>query len=667
MKQDSKNQFTVKFDAPVKALATSDVTMIKRLALATGNYDYPQAIKSVALAKDGMSATVTLFGSFSHNGKYIISVNGYEDYDLTASLGVPTRIEISADKALGGEVLTTGTKTQIVVKFYDEKGVEVEPETYKNSFKIETRSNNYSVTSGGLLTIKKEGELATVIVESKVRENGKVIAELETKRTFTAINAEPIVVNGLSGKTLTSTSDSKPDWNKASMTMRLKNTDKKLWVKFATTDANNKDTIDLCYGTKFAVDGVDYKVSFTAMDPDIAVISTGSVITAFKTGTASFYVNLAEKTKNGYAEATPVAVVDVVVEANETFAYTTIDNNGSITLGLKDGFHTGAFKLSATDSYNQAWPITDGVTVKCVFDEFKEDAFKGIVDVPAEGGYAEGKAIIKVDAIKMNEVLAKNDIVLGAGEDIEVEFTATYKNYVTEFSVVIQNHDDDVENDIIIETVADNDALRINDDNKKATKKISFKVFEMNSGVKVDELTYTDASAVSSGTYYYKVTKDGKDVDTKFVDKKGNEVIVYLSDVDKDGNVIYDGVGAGTYEFVLFLCGDATVEDDSEVITSSEVDVYVGDKGAYYEAGDLLANKVKNADDAAEILACFDIRDRKDTKIAESKLYDHYVVSKNNPDNTGYVYVEKITFYEKVAEGEFVPYVVELNTVLNVE
>jgi len=160
-------------------------------------------------------------------------------------------------------------------------------------------------------------------------------------------------------------------------------------------------------------------VTFTAMDPDIAVISSvNGEVTAFKTGTAYFYVNIAEELKkDSWSEATPVAFVSVTVEADATFAYTTIDNNGSITLGLVDGFHTGEFKLSATDSYTQTWTITDGVTIKCVSDDFKEDAFKDAVKV---AGYPDGKAKITVDAIELNKVLAANEIVLAGGEDMEV-------------------------------------------------------------------------------------------------------------------------------------------------------------------------------------------------------------------------------------------------------
>jgi hypothetical protein len=115
--QKSATKFTINFDAPVKALATSDVTMVKRLELATGNYDFPQAVKTVALAKDGMSADVTLFADLAHNTKYIISVNGFEDLPFTASLGNPTRIEISAKDAVGGEVLTTNKPAEIIVTY----------------------------------------------------------------------------------------------------------------------------------------------------------------------------------------------------------------------------------------------------------------------------------------------------------------------------------------------------------------------------------------------------------------------------------------------------------------------------------------------------------------------------------------------------------------------
>ena len=668
VQQNNATQYTLKFAAPVKALATSDVTMVKRLALATGNYDYPQAVKSVKLADDGMSATVTLFGTLVNNGKYIISVKGYEDLEFTASLGHPTSMTIAAKDALDGVVLTTGKPTEILVKFYDENGVEVTPDSPTVIFRLETRATDGSYyLAGKNLTIKKEGVEAVVIAEYQGRiENGKRVGQLDTKASFFAVAQAPVVVKDIAGKTLT-------DWNNPSMTMRLNSGSKKLQVKLTMTDGTTTDGLSYNGVTK---DG-KYQVTFTALDPSYAVISTTGDVTAFKTGTARFYVNLNEKGTNGLfnaANAYPIAVVEVKIDAKETFAYTTLDNT-SLTLGTSPAdasFHTGKVTLAGVDSYGAAWPITSGVTVKCTTDGFKAQDFDAAFNVT----YANDKADINVDAAKILAELTKNNAAPADGEAAMLFFSATYNNYTVEFSVMIQVPGATDGNYIQIVTSGDNiDALRINEKNKEAAKTVSFEVFEMNNAVKVGKLNFTeynaDASAVTEGTYCYKVTKDGKDVAADYVKFVDNKVTVTLSGKDKNGNVSYDGVGAGTYEFALYRCYDSGKNAVLVQEYSSIVNVYVSDAGSYYVAGDLVSNKVANADDDMAILKCFNINDRnnkpviKDGKKNAEAKFDSFVVTKTAVADAGYVYVEKITFFESVGDAN-VPYVVNVDTVLQI-
>ena len=144
-----------------------------------------------------------MFADLAHNTKYIISVNGYEDLPFTASLGNPTRIEISAKDAIGGEVLTTNKPAEIIVTYFDEKNVEVTPANPTVIFRLEERSTDGSYyLAGKNLTIKKEGAKAVVIAEYQGRiESGKRVGQLDTQRLFTAVAQAPVVVKDLSGKT----------------------------------------------------------------------------------------------------------------------------------------------------------------------------------------------------------------------------------------------------------------------------------------------------------------------------------------------------------------------------------------------------------------------------------------------------------------------------------
>ncbi len=659
VKQDTASQFTLKFATPVKTLATSDVTMIKRLELATGNYDYPQAIKSVKLADDGLSATVVMFGEFVNNNKYIISVKGYEDLEFAASLGNPVRISISAKDALDGVVLTTNKPAEILVKYYDENGVEVVPENPTVIFRLENRSTDGSYyLAGKNLTIKKEGVAATVIAEYQGRiENGKRVGQLDTKESFVAVNSAPVVVSGLAGQTVNG-------WTNPTTTMRMGDAGKQLQVKFTKT--NNTTTAAVTNNGLFD----NYKVTFTALNPEIAVISTTGYLTAFKTGVASFYVNLAEKQSNGtFGTATPVAVVDVTVDAKAVFAYASL-NTTAITVGTATGFETGSVVLTAYDNYNAATAVSgaDAVTIKCITDGFAEADFAAAFNKTL----ADGKVTLTFNAKTALDILTAKNAAPAAGEATILYFSATYNNSVSEFSVMIQVPGAADSNYIQVVSSTDSiDALRIKEDNKTGVKTISFEVFEMNNAVKVGKLDFqaypASASAVSEGTYCFKVMKDGKDVAAKFVQLVGNKVTVTLSDKDANNNVIYDGVGAGTYEFALYQCYGSGENAVLVQEYSNVVNVYVSDAGSYYVAGDLVNNKVASATDDL-ILACFNIKDRKGNGVLDpnvTKLYDKYEVTKTAVADAGYVYVEKITFYEAVGD-EFVPYVVNVDTVLTI-
>lgn len=63
--QKSAQKLTLEFASPVKALGNSDVALTRILKVGNYTYEYPEQIKSVALAKDGMSADVVLFGYLS--------------------------------------------------------------------------------------------------------------------------------------------------------------------------------------------------------------------------------------------------------------------------------------------------------------------------------------------------------------------------------------------------------------------------------------------------------------------------------------------------------------------------------------------------------------------------------------------------------------------------
>ena len=68
------------FGAPVKSLTTNDIEVIRLVEAGSAVYEYPQVVKSVKLADNGLSATVELFSNFQNNVNYVIKANGFDDY-----------------------------------------------------------------------------------------------------------------------------------------------------------------------------------------------------------------------------------------------------------------------------------------------------------------------------------------------------------------------------------------------------------------------------------------------------------------------------------------------------------------------------------------------------------------------------------------------------------
>lgn len=645
--------------------------MVKRIEVSAGTFDYNQPIKDVTLADDGLSATVTLYNPLTHNGKYVITVNGYEEYPLVASLGNPTSMELYAEGANLGVLLTTGNPTPLNVKFYDEKGVEVTPANPTVVYRLETRATDGSYyLAGNKLTIKNEGVVVKVIAEYQGRvENGKRVGQLSASQEFAAVETPATQVGNVVSQTING------KWDSPSTVMRLKDNTKIMQVKFATSDG--KTTEGLTNGSEFTVGGIQYKVSFTTVTPQYAVVGSTGLLTAFKTGVAEFYVNLAQKTNTGWGEANPVGFFYVTIEADATFASTVLDKY-SLTLGtseVDESFHKGTITLSAKDSYGDAYPVSGGVTVDCTTDGYEKNAFADAVKVT---GYADGKATISVDALAICEAMGDNAPKDGAAAMLY--FTTTYNNYTEEFYVLVQTAIGD--NYVQISASNDSiDALRITDDNKSAAKDISFEVFYMNNGVKVDKLALAEypaeAKNISDGTYCYKVTKDGEKVAASLT---GNKVSVALSssEADANGMNVVKYAGAGVYVFELYKCigsGDEAVLVQED---SSSIGVYLGEAGAYAIAGEPLSTSVAAADAANDdkLVLCFNINDRKGNAIVENGALngeatcDEYVVTKTPVVDAGFVYVEKITFYENVgtdADPVYVPYVVNVDTVLNVK
>ncbi len=694
--QDSTTQFTLKFNNPVKALTRDDVAVSRML----GNYPYTQQVKSVVLAKDGLTATVTIFGEFKDQTNYTIKVTGFEDYTLTASVGKPVDLVIVAKDKNPSFIVTTNEAVELVCKFYDAAGVDVTSTVTENvSLRLEkpATAGEYFLASKKL-TIKKNTASAVVIADYPGWfENGKRVGSFSRSQEFFAEDATPILPVAVSDYTV-----SKFEWG-APKNMQVKDTDKTLRVKLQQSN-NDKGWVEYTNGAKYEAYGKNSKITFTAINPDICVINTAGQLTAFKTGTASFYVNLVTDAGLKTEETTPFAVIDVRVDENSYLDYIDVDN-AAITVGTTAPYNEGKIKISGYDQYKQGYTVLPGSIkkIECLSDGFGSKEAIAAALTTEQGWFKDwetnswnAKAIIvKANTTKLLAAMDKDALPAEDGGAATLYFKATYNNgwrgdETVEFSVTIQNPSKDQNYVQIMTSDATKDALRKNEDNQRDVKNISFEIFWMNNGVKVDEVDFSayDAKTATEGSYQYKIFKDGQELDGKFVSKSGNKVTIKTSDVaaltGRVTNVVsgdavtYNGVGAGVYTLALYKCyveGEDLVQE-----FGSDIVVTLGDAGKYFIAGDQKANFVENITDtdggkysktdAEKILKCFNINDRDNKSIFDDKgnvkkdlKFSDYYVDYTAAANSSYVYVKEITFYEKV-NSDYVAYTVAIDKAL---
>jgi ribosomal protein L23 len=100
VKQTTVKKFTVNFDAKVSALTTDDVVVNKLYK----GFEIPALVKTVTLAKDGMSAEVEMFVNLAKDNEYVVNVAGFEALTFVAAGGDPVEVLIYVDeKEIGKE------------------------------------------------------------------------------------------------------------------------------------------------------------------------------------------------------------------------------------------------------------------------------------------------------------------------------------------------------------------------------------------------------------------------------------------------------------------------------------------------------------------------------------------------------------------------------------
>ena len=641
-------------------------------------------VKDVKLNDAKNTATVVLFAGMEDVTNYKITVAGIEEsYVLTASKGKPVRLEVTAeiDGKNVGDVLTTGKEATLVCKLYDANDVDVTKVGYPVTYSLEEYSKNggYSL-SNGKLTIKKSTEFVGVKVKCQKYENGKLAIDLNETFYFAAVDPTPIYITGVVDFSV----NGKYDGSKEQSVQVQNKTGKYLSVKVATDDG--KDPVEV-KANNVTLDKVEGKPSFkfTAIDPEICNITSSGMLIPYKKGTAGFYVNTVVKEKNGSLKVEPFDEVYVEVKENSRFNSFILDKY-AVNVGSVAGYDSATIKATLFDQYD-AKISGNAVTIEGVTDNAKKVIEKKALGLPSAGS----EQSITIEGAKFVAAVEGTDFAIAAGSSANFEFKVKAGNIEQFFSVNVQVPSG-TDNYVAVENNNVTDALRVvtDKDASKDTKTLTFSVYQMNNGIKIGTQTIqkypTDVTAVSQGVYCYKLTKDGNTIDSDYVSVGANSVTVTLSGtsaavsgsaIDTGKIVDYNKTGAGTYVFELYYSYSA---GELSPIDASSCTVIVGDKGEYTLVGQESNEVTITADhnisdgyvatDKAAIVKCFKINGR-DGKVIDLTAKDDkgqlkykFDVKYDAAKDTGSVYVESITVYESVAEGEYVAYEIPVNVVL---
>ena len=236
--------------------------------------------------------------------------------------------------------------------------------------------------------------------------------------------------------------------------------------------------------------------------------------------------------------------------------------------------------------------------------------------------------------------------------------------------------------------------------NARAEKFVNFVVFDKQNGANVDHReiapyhTITDINAASDG-YYFKVFKDNSDITKTCMDAGlivfdgDNSVRVRFSGEKIDGNgmniVSYDNVGAGTYQFVLYKVEPSrynpAIKVASQVSSAAKTVTVSCDPGKYTLTGRdavIIYNvdgKVPATVSSLDLLKCFNFANRGNNAFQKNpwdgntetqanfggNMVDYVVTLNNELQRPNSVYVDYVTFYEKINNTEtYVAYKVDV-------
>ena len=649
--QETAKTLVVKFDT--KVASVGDVT-VNRLYK---GFELPVPVKGAKLAEDGMSATVELYSALKNNEEYAINVPGYDVQKLTASLGTPVEVLLYADaknKLADAELVYIDGLTNLVSISYrliDANGVDVTDEVKNNGTLFLTaptdEAGNYFVTDEKIW-FNGEGIDVTVSAEFQMYDNnGNLLTPAKGEKTFISQKPAPVEVLGLADWKVGG------DWNNKKQSLPL---DETATLAFKIKLSNDK-TVEVADSATPINQAADY-IRLEELNPEVAALS-GFNIVYFKQGTAKILVYYCFTDGNGNPDELPIAQVNVEAKAATKLANMGLDKQ-SISVGTVAGeagenFDRGTVAITAKT--NHGGDCT-GYTVTVTGVDDKTNAIAqapGVYAIDGNKVYFYGAALKAANENKDAAQLTFKIKVSKDGVDLEKNVTVIYKSKGADGTEYTRVEANGFGVDV---------ARTAKDDNTKAAKTGTFTVYQYSNGIKVDTLDVVayDANALTAGTYYFKVVKDGKDISTNANISSVNGVVTLNFSGNDNGKVTYE-LGAGNYVFSLYEVVSINGKPFARPVNGANAAGSVTcNAGSYSLAGKGDKATLDGDTSDANIFSMFKFKNAQGQDVAADAT--NYTVQLGEQATDNYVYVKSITFTDDLGDGTYAEYVVPVGVAL---
>ena len=333
--QTASNAFTATFTADASKTYTKD-----DIAVAAADGSNVLAVKSVEYSQDGLSAKVTVFGTFVNGTAYKVTCKDVT-LDMTAKVGAVARVAIETASA------EKNVETPIEFKLFDADGIDVTPSVSVDTTCFVTVTGTYSAidtskASKSTITMSNVKDEAEVTVTYNSNENGA--QDVTATQKITCVDAK--IING----------------NKLFASQRADLNPNNYCTKFylGLSDESVNTVVDGTATTYFCAKDGDKVISYDSYEVESSNddVATADVTTSKDSG------RFAEITVNGHKEGS--AQVNVKATKNGQAKYYTIpvsvkkvseltQMNVSVTKptmsNVNDSDYTGTIKVELLDQY----------------------------------------------------------------------------------------------------------------------------------------------------------------------------------------------------------------------------------------------------------------------------------------------------------------------------